>query len=244
MAGSQEALQILRAKGYTGPADVIPQFGVDVDRFIPGAVHDGPFTVGFLGRLVPEKGIDDLLAAFQTLEAPARLVIAGDGPLAGHVDKATARWRDEGRCERFPRVPSEEIPALLRRLNAVGLPSRTTARWREQYGRILIEAMASGVAVIGTDSGEIPNVIGEAGIIVPEGDPVTLAGALKDLARSPQLRQQLAAMGGSVRSLTFPNEQLPSARTRFTKASWVKQAKAVCAFSLSLQSPNALNCRA
>jgi glycosyltransferase involved in cell wall biosynthesis len=195
LAGSQDALNILREKGYRGRAKVLPQFGVDVEQFRPVTNSGGRFTVGYLGRLVPEKGIGDLMAAFNRLDAPARLIIAGDGPMAAYVDSVGSNLKHQGRLERFPRVPSADVPALLRRLDVLVLPSRTTPRWKEQYGRILIEAMASGVAVVGSDSGEIPNVIGDAGIVIPEGSAAELAKTLERLADSEELRRDLAERG-------------------------------------------------
>lgn len=195
LAGSNEAMRILRRKGYSGRARVLPQFGVDTELFHPQPKANQPFTVGFVGRLVPEKGVDDLLAAFRRMDGDARLVIAGDGPLTGHIDIETSSLRGQGRIERHARIPSEQVPELLRTLDVLVLPSRTTARWKEQYGRILIEAMASGVVVVGSDSGEIPNVIGDAGLIFREGDIDGLAEMLRKLSSSPQLVADLRQKG-------------------------------------------------
>lgn len=195
LAGNEEALEVLRAKGYSGPAAVIPQFGVDTTVFHPAKPAGGPFTVGFLGRLVPEKGVGDLLAAFAALPAPARLIVAGDGPLSSHVDGVSREWRRQGRFERHARVPSADVPDLLRRLNVLVVPSRTTRKWREQYGRVLIEAMACGVTVVGSSSGEIPNVIGDSGVIFPEGDASALARTLRELWNEPRRSATLSGKG-------------------------------------------------
>src|SRR5207248_9502819 len=82
IAGSAEALQVLRIKGYAGAATVIPQFGVDPDLFSPGPPPDRhPPIIGFIARLVEEKGIFVLLAALAGLNAPWRLHVVGSGPL-------------------------------------------------------------------------------------------------------------------------------------------------------------------
>ena len=159
-----------------------------------------------------EKGITDLLTAFETLEAPTRLIVAGDGPLAGYVDMASANWRKQGRFERYPRIPSADVPDLLRRIDVVVLPSRTVKRWREQFGRILVEAMASGCVVIGSDSGEIPNVIGDAGLIVPESNPLELGKALRTLEQDTALRARLSAAGRS-RAMTAFSQASIAERT-------------------------------
>ncbi len=195
LAGSRSAERVLRSKGFRGELSVIPQFGVDTERFSPGATVARSFTVGYLGRLVPEKGIADLISAFERLPPSSRLIIAGDGPQADYVEIATSRLKKEGRLERYPRIPSNDVPALLRRLDVLVLPSRTTARWTEQYGRVLIEAMASGVPVVGSSSGEIPEVIGPAGLTFPEGDVAALTQRLLELEEDETLRNRLASEG-------------------------------------------------
>jgi glycosyltransferase involved in cell wall biosynthesis len=87
------------------------------------------------------------------------------------------------------------MPDLLRGLDVLVLPSVSRPNWTEQFGRILVEAMACGVPVIGSSSGEIPEVIGQAGLIFPEGDASALAAHLQRLAGDPTLRGELATSG-------------------------------------------------
>jgi glycosyltransferase involved in cell wall biosynthesis len=94
-----------------------------------------------------------------------------------------------------PAVPSIEVPALLQQLDVLVLPSRTTAHWKEQFGRVLVEAMSCGVAVVGSSSGEIPHVIGDAGIVVAEGDVAMLRSALLNLLHQPALCHELGQRG-------------------------------------------------
>jgi glycosyltransferase involved in cell wall biosynthesis len=75
------------------------------------------------------------------------------------------------------------------------LPARTTPHWKEQFGHVLIEAMACETPIIGSDSGEIPNVIGDAGLTFPEGDAEALVGAIRRLMRDEDLRRDLARRG-------------------------------------------------
>ena len=65
----------------------------------------------------------------------------------------------------LPQIPSDQVAVEMRKLHALVLPSRTTPRWKEQFGRVLIEAMACGVPPVGSDSGEIPHVIDDAGLV-------------------------------------------------------------------------------
>jgi len=92
-------------------------------------------------------------------------------------------------------MSSIEFPNFLKTIDALVLPSITQPNWKEQFGRVLIEAMACGVPVVGSTCGEIPNVIGDAGLIVPESDTDALADALRQLARDPALRAALTRKG-------------------------------------------------
>jgi glycosyltransferase involved in cell wall biosynthesis len=205
IAGTPAAAEMIRRHGYAGPLAVIPQFGVDPEAYSPdeadreltrGALGIAPrdFCAGFAGRLVPEKGVDVLVDAVGALPW-ARLLILGDGP---HRDRLEARALLVGAGERTTfagPVPSTEMPHWLRALDVLVLPSRSTPRWSEQFGRVLVEAMACGVPVIASRSGEIPHVVGDAGILVPEDDPPALRAALTELAADPERRARLAARG-------------------------------------------------
>jgi glycosyltransferase involved in cell wall biosynthesis len=197
IAGSAGAAAIWRAKGYAGPLSVIPQFGVDPDVFVPrvgerGAAGD--FVVGYAGRLVPEKGVDSLLEAVAGMDA-ARLTVMGAGSERGRLDELARRLELAGRVSFTEPVPSLRMPAFYRQLDAFVLPSRSRPNWIEQFGRVLIEAMACGVPVVGSDCGEIPNVIGDAGLVFPEGDAAALRECLARLMRDLDLRADLARRG-------------------------------------------------
>ena len=199
IAGNAEAAEVLRHKGYRGGIDVIPQFGVDPELFSPERRGDRPpgkpFTVGYLGRLVEEKGLPLLLEAVAGLPGAWRLELYGHGP---RQTELVARSRELGIAGqvliRAP-VPSRQVPELLRSFDALVLPSRTLPRWKEQFGRVLVEAMACGVPVVGSTSGEIPNVIGEAGLRFAEGDAAALRARLAELQGSERRRAELGARG-------------------------------------------------
>lgn len=197
IAGTEAAAQVLRRKGYHGPLSVIPQFGIDPDRFTPRARASAhrAFTVGFLGRLVPEKGVDLLIDACTRLDPRVRLVIAGDGPARASLEARIRARGLEQRVQMTGPVPSTAVPDLLQRLDVVVLPSRTRPNWAEQFGRVLIEAMAAGVPVVGSTCGEIPAVIGDAGLVFPEGDTDALASALSRLTVDADLWLQLSRRG-------------------------------------------------
>lgn len=195
VAGSEETAKVLRAKGYRKSLSIIPQFGVDPAVFQPGLGPDGPFTIGFFNRLIPSKGPLLALDALRSLPDEARLRYVGDGPAREEIEREIVRRGLQGRVTIDPRVPSSAMPDHLHGVSVIVLPSLTTPSWKEQFGRILIEAMASGVPVVGSDSGEIPRVIGDAGLIVPEDDPSALGAALSRLAHDPELRERLGTLG-------------------------------------------------
>ncbi len=197
IAGTEQAAAALRAKGFCGPVATIPQFGVDPDHFAPsgeGDNGDAGLVVGYAGRLVLEKGLATLLAAAAMLDPVPRLRFAGSGPLADQLRRAGAAGPLAGRITVLGQLDSGRMPQFLNSIQALVLPSLDRPNWKEQFGRVLIEAMACGRAVVGSDSGAIPLVVGDAGLIVPQGDPTALAAALARL-RSPRLRRALGLSG-------------------------------------------------
>jgi glycosyltransferase involved in cell wall biosynthesis len=92
-------------------------------------------------------------------------------------------------------MPSTQTVDYYRSLDVLVLPSRSRSNWKEQFGRVLVDAMACGVPVVGSTCGEIPNVIGDAGLIFPEGDAALLRDHLRALQNDPSLRRDLAQRG-------------------------------------------------
>jgi glycosyltransferase involved in cell wall biosynthesis len=189
---SDEAVAVLRGKGYTGPAETIPN-AVDAELFRPMdrescRRHLGlsGFVVGYAGRLVEEKGLADLFEAVDRCPADVNLLIVGDGPM---------RAKMPARAQVLANRPLAELPALMNAMDVLVLPSRTTSSWKEQFGRVLIEANACGTAVIGSDSGAIPDVVGVGGLVVPEQNPAELASAIRILRDEPARRQLLGEAG-------------------------------------------------
>jgi glycosyltransferase involved in cell wall biosynthesis len=199
IAGNRDGVDVLRGKGYHGPVTVIPQFGVDTDAYRPSTGESKQksiqFHIGYVGRLVEEKGIDLLLRAAAELDGEWRLSVLGDGPFKARLMQLSGELEMEDRVTFQTPLPSAEMPAHYKRLDALVLPSRTRPNWKEQFGRVLIEAMACGVPVVGSNSGEIPHVIGEAGLIFPENDTQALRVHLSALMGNPRLRQDLAQNG-------------------------------------------------
>lgn len=227
--GNQAAVQVWQGKGYKGRYAVVPQFGVSPELFAPLRSRDTGrgFVIGCANRrLVPAKGVDLLLHAVADLPGVWRLHIAGEGP---EQSKLVQLARELGIAERVMFdgvIPSRQMPAYLQQLDLLVLPSRTTPTWKEQFGRVLIEAMACELAVIGSDSGEIPNVIGQAGLIFPEGDVNALRGHLRELWQSPMLRESLGKMARQ------------HVLTHYTQAQIAAQTVAVYEEMSDVRSPN------
>ena len=192
VAGNGAAERLLRAWGYGGPLLRQPQFGFDPAAFPPPTARPrGPFTVGYFGRLVPEKGVDVLLRAAALAGVGLRL--GGRGPQEPGLRALAAHLGVD--CQFAGFVPFEERMRFYRGLHALALPSRTTPKWEEQFGRVLAEAMACGVPCVGSSSGAIPEVLGDAGLVAPEGDAPALAACLGRLRDEKGLAARLARRG-------------------------------------------------
>ena len=184
-------------RATAGPLSVIPQFGIDPQLFRPpnAPLPPRPFTLGYFGRLVPEKGLDSLLQALAMLDGESRLRLVGEGPQRAELVALAQRLGLGARVDFCAAIPSVAMPAQYHQIDALVLPSVTRRNWKEQFGRVLVEAMASAVPVVGSDSGAIPGVIGEAGLTFAEGDAAALAAQLKRLQHDADLRQALAQRG-------------------------------------------------
>ena len=204
IAGDQEADQLLQKAGYPAKKiSVIPQYGVDPKLFrkkdaskLKKKLGLGAFTIGYVGRLVPEKGIHTLLEAFSQLDKPrSKLLLVGNGPLRQELAEKAKDLGIGGDTLFVPAMGQDKLPGYLSCLDVLVLPSLTTPKWKEQFGRVIIEAQACGVPVLGSDSGAIPEVIGKAGLIFKEGSVPDLVKSLKKLGDSASLRKKLSGLG-------------------------------------------------
>jgi glycosyltransferase involved in cell wall biosynthesis len=186
------------------PMALIP-LGVDTEKFRPdqetgravrralGWDEGGPPVVGYLGRFVPEKGLELLTRALDRLTVPWRALFVGAGPQEPFVQEWAAR--QGGRVRVCTDVRHDRVPEYLNAMDVLCAPSQTTPHWREQFGRMTIEAFACGVPFVGSDSGEIPHVVGDAGLIVGEQDEAAWARALAELIDGKGRRRELGDRG-------------------------------------------------
>ena len=205
MARGQTGVDALRARGYARKPHRAVPLGVDTERFYPdtearkrtrtrlGWPCGGPPAVGYLGRFVEEKGVTMLTRMLDELAADWRALFVGGGPLEGELRNWARSHGDRVRI--VTDVPHDQVPEYLNAMDVLCAPSQTRPHWREVFGRMLIEAFACAVPVIASDSGEIPYVVGDAGLIVGEQDRAAWEQGLGNLLENPSCRRVLSARG-------------------------------------------------
>ncbi len=197
IAGNQDGEKLLRQWGYTGLIEIMPQMGVDTALFHPGLRppnSDRPLIVGFVGRLAHQKGIDVLIAAVSQLRDRAlecQVVLCGSGPDEEVLRQAAQKQNVADLMIWRGGVRHDQVPEEMSKFDVLVLPSRSVPDWKEQFGHVLIEAMAMGIPAIGSSCGEIPNVIGRADLVFSEGDAGQLAAILERMICDRPWRQQL-----------------------------------------------------
>ena len=233
ISGNQDGAEILRDRGYEGPIKVMPQLGVDETLFTPRnqpelakkvGLKPDDFVIGFVGRFVPEKGIMTLLDALVKIKDKSwKFLLLGRGELKDEILHKAAEKGIKDRIILVESVPHDEVANYINLMSTLILPSETTYKfktltsvgWKEQFGHVIIEAMACKVPVIGSDSGEIPHVIGDAGLIFPEGNAEELANRLEQLIDNPDLTENIAQMGYAKAMAQYTNIALAKQQLEF-----------------------------
>lgn len=195
---SDEVTEVLKWKNYQKKIHHLPhsydpkvfQPFSDRDRFRRSiGIPEDAIVVGYFGRLVPEKGILDLLSVMKIILGDSTFskvffFCVGNGPLFKEVEDKIYDL-PKNRALLKSAIPHHEVGRALAALDVLVLPSLTTPRWKEQFGRILVEAMACGVAVVGSSSGEIPNLIQKTGggVVFTEANQRELYHRIIDLVK-------------------------------------------------------------
>jgi len=205
IAGGKTSTDILLSRGYGKRPHATLPLGVDTNYFSPqpssrekirrdlGWENSGAPVVGFLGRFVHEKGVEMLCQALDKTHQPFRVLFVGGGPMEKQLLEWGARYSSQVRVATG--VQHNQVPDYLNAMDLICAPSLTTKRWREQFGRMIIEAFACGTPVIASNSGEIPYVVGDAGIVFDEANPSELTTALNTLLADHTARRTLAEKG-------------------------------------------------
>ncbi|NWF59494.1 MAG: glycosyltransferase family 4 protein [Fischerella sp.] len=236
ISGNQDGAQILRQRGYQGSIKVMPQLGVDENIFRPQpqpdlakklGIQSDEFIIGFVGRFVKEKGLLTLISALTLLpkDKPWKLLLLGRGSLQSELMSKAAENNIQDRIILVESVAHDEVAKYINLMNTLVLPSETTYKfktltaigWKEQFGHVLIEAMACQVPVIGSDSGEIPHVIGNAGLVFPEGNFQALANCILQLIEKPDFAEHVGAMGYQKAIAQYTNKALAKQQLEFYK---------------------------
>lgn len=235
ISGGQTVAEVQRERvsaaraNSSGPftQDIVP-LGVDTNVFRPDARArqqmrerlgivdaDGPVVI-YMGRLVEEKGMRVLMAALSSQALAGRahqMLILGSGPMEADLREWAAQHPHPVRF--FTSVAHEEVPDYLRAGDLLIAPSETRPTWREQLGRMLLEGFASGLAVVGSDSGEIPHVIADAGVVVAEGDVAAWSDAIGALLTDPARVTALGRRGRAHVDATYSWRVVGNGLVRF-----------------------------
>jgi len=217
-----ERTVLVRAQGWIAGASLVHEamlrrgFPKDTGRILNLAVDSSQFQplsaakraqmlqelglqapiIGFVGRLTQAKGLDVLMQAMEKIggSRPWSLLLLGSGEYQQKVEEWAAKNGWSARVKVLL-VKHGDVPPYIGCMDLMVAPSQTMKNWREQFGRMIIEAFACGVPVIGSDSGEIPFVIGDAGRVVAEADAAGWAQAIEELLDSPETRAELGTRG-------------------------------------------------
>ncbi|MGB7713048.1 MAG: hormogonium polysaccharide biosynthesis glycosyltransferase HpsO [Microcoleus sp.] len=236
IAGNLDGAKILHQQGYAGAIEVMPQLGVDETLFYRTSkdadlsrkfgIQTTDFVVGYVGRFVEEKGLLTLASALAGLKKhPWKWLLVGQGKLRSQIAEKSLEWGISDRIIWVESVSHEDVPPYINLMDCLVLPSQTsykfktltTVGWKEQFGHVLIEAMACKIPVIGSDCGEIPHVIGDAGLIFPEGNAEKLRGCLDELMERPELVADLGKRGYNRVMNNYTNQALAEQLLAFYK---------------------------
>ncbi|MBD2445786.1 glycosyltransferase family 4 protein [Nostoc sp. FACHB-152] len=196
IAGNSDGAKVMSQWDYQGLIEVMPQIGVDTQLFTPQLVkpdNNGKFRIGFLGRLATGKGVDLLLSSLYKLRCrglECQVILCGSGPCEASLKQQAEDLQVSEWIIWRGGVRHEQAPQEIANFDVLVLPSRSTPEWKEQFGHVLIEAMAMGIPVIGSSSGEIPNVIGRPDLVFPENDVDALTAILEKMMREPEWWQE------------------------------------------------------
>ncbi|MEO0836216.1 MAG: glycosyltransferase, partial [Cyanobacteria bacterium J06642_3] len=218
--GSRSAGEVLKKKGFKGNCVMLPS-GIDTDIYASSEQAkilkeelrktDKEVIIGYLGRIVAEKGLKTFLHALHKIEKLSwRLVMVGTGEYEAEFKQIASEFQLDDRISYLGYIPHTKAPLYLSAFDLLVLPSETQSNWKEQFGRVIIESMACNTPVVGSDSGEIPYLIGATGggLTFPEAQPEALAEQLSKLIENKNLRLNLGQQGRQAVVQNYTNNSL------------------------------------
>lgn len=231
IAGSDAAARRLRNRGFSGSITEAPQTGVDTNSFTPDSGDESVLrefgvptdvkVVLYAGRYSPEKGIESAIAAADDVldkRDDSHFLFVGDGEFANEMERAVADREIEDEVTIVTeRQPYSRMTSIFALADLFLYPSITTETWAEQFGYATAEAMSSGVPVITTECGALPDVVGEAGIVCPEDNPKALAEAIDELLSDDECRHALSKRARKRAVELFSLESVADAHLSFAR---------------------------
>jgi glycosyltransferase involved in cell wall biosynthesis len=202
ICGNSDARDILRKKGYEKPIHIMPLLGIDAELFrkrsqleLAAELGMRGKVIGFIGRFVPEKGVMNLLEAVAVLKGECSLLLIGGGEQEADLRRRAEELGIADRVRFVLSIPHAEVPKYINLMDLLVLPSYTVPHWKEQFGQVLVQAMASEVPVLGSTHAEIPQVIGDAGFTFEEKNWDDLQTKLQMLLDDDALRAEYGPRG-------------------------------------------------
>jgi len=205
LAVTNKAKDALIKEGVSAQKIEVVKLGIDINKFKPkhAAKRKRSINILCVARLVPEKGITDLVDAFVDIykkDNRVRLTLVGDGPLKRDLKgykNITVK-----------KVPYGIIHNEYQKADIFCLPSLKTKTWEEQYGMSLIEAMASGLPVVTTKTGGIPEVCGSSALYFRPGDIITLKKNLEYLIYNKDIRNSMGRASRVLAEKEYDNHKV------------------------------------
>jgi len=226
IAVTQKAKSVLELEGVPAEKITIIPPGIDIDNFRPKkkdismlkkyGIKKGDVTILFTGRLIYDKGIEDLIYAFKLLcdkHDNIRLLILGKGKLKKNISKTLERYGIVDKVIFMGFLPYGQTEKFYNLADIFCTPSRITKYWQEQFGFVFAEAMACGKPVVSTHTGSIPEVLSGTGILVSPGNHLELFEALERLVKNPELRKELGAKARSYAMKNYDAKAIAKKRT-------------------------------
>lgn len=192
IGGNRLAESILAEAAPNVPAMALPQQGITAPPVTERPAQDA-LAMATVGRLVPERGVDRLLRACGQLMGPWSLMVAGTGPEQESLEDLAQKLGLASRIRWLGPIARNEITALWQDVDVIVAPSRSTPTWVERHSTVILEAMAHGVAPVVSAEGALPELVGDAGIIVNSDEDLLIA--LQELVMDPERRASLGQAG-------------------------------------------------
>jgi glycosyltransferase involved in cell wall biosynthesis len=214
IGGNRLAQALLRQHAPSSLAVVLPQTGASPAQPVARDTDHRGLRLGFVGRLVPERGAESLLRACGQLLGPWTLTVAGTGPEQEPLEELAQRLGLASRIRWLGGIPRNELERVWADLDCLVVPSRDTPTWVERWSPILLDAMARGVVPVVTRAGALPETVGDAGVVVD--DIESLTAALQELLAEPE---RIRALGERARQRVL-EEYVDAAVAQRTLAYW------------------------